>query len=829
MSAPTWALTVPQPAAWAIAHGYQDVYNRSKTTDLRGWIAICASDVVDGELMHQASRLSGRTQEEITADLSRPFTIVAVARLVDVCDDDPCDCGQWASRWLIHWKLADAIPLADPIPVPREFGSWKMPEELAAEVAHQWELAAARAAEQPEPEPELEQRNDSLALRDRLLPLPGPAEGYRHVLLLGTTGAGKTTVIRQLLGTDPDTERFPSTSSAKTTVADTELILSNERRFRAALTFADRDEITDHLRDNVWEAAHAVFEGRPEKTVYDKLLDHVSQRFRFRYLLGDIRPPETADDLDDLDELDDLDDLEALDENEPPRGDGAPGRRGTPPDPRTAALVQEVVEAIHHLVNTQAIAIQADITAGDGDRTIEEVREDELENRVRRSGICAKVVEALLGAIEERFDGLTEGELQRDADGWPVSWTWETHDRAEFLRVITRFSSNQAVFFGSLLTPLVNGIRVSGPFRPLWWDADARLVLIDGEGMGHVQESATEVSTRVRKRLDDVDAVVLVDNAAQPMQAAPVAIMRTAAATGNGDKLHFLFTHLDLVKGDNIRSAEDQRRHVRESAENVLNAVRADLGVAERILRRRLDEAGYFVANVHGRLDPRRLDPSRRRESLRTIRDFTKMMEALTADTVETEVGPARPVYKSADLTRAVAEAADVFHRLWDGLLGLSYDPEIKKQHWATLKALTRRLSEGRTDEYRDLRPAASLRTNLEQALYLLIQRPVRWTGTEPGPEEQQVVFDRISQAVTKRLVKTIDRIITEAPRPDWLRAYEEHGKGSTIRRAQILATDIYTHAVPRPGLGEAYQNPFARGVYTAFAEVAAEQDFLLE
>ncbi|GAA0338485.1 hypothetical protein NE235_27895 [Actinoallomurus spadix] len=823
MSAPTWALTVPQPAAWAIAHGYQDVYNRPFSTDVRGWIAICAGAAVDTELMHLTSRLTGRTPEEIAEASPERSMVVAVARLVDVCDDEACECGPWANKRFIHWRIADAILLPEPVPAPHIFGIWKMSDELAARVTHQWELAAARAAEQPA----AEERKDSLALRDRLLPLPGPAESYRHVLLLGTTGAGKTTVIRQLLGTDPETERFPSTSSAKTTVADTELILTGDRRFQAAVTFADRDEIADHLRDNVWEAAKAVFEGRPEPTVYDKLLDHISQRFRFSYILGRPSPPRAAGDLDDLDDLEALDDDELL---ETASGD-APGENGTPADTTTAEMIQEVVEAIQHLVNTQVSVVQTEITASDKERPREEVIEDELENRVRRSVICEKVVEALLGAIEKRFSLLTAGELQRDSNGWPVSWTWGTDDRAEFLNVITRFSSNQAAFFGTLLTPLVNGIRVSGPFRPLWRDSDARLVLIDGEGMGHVQESATEVSTRVRKRLDDVDAIVLVDNAAQPMQAAPVAIMRTAAATGNGDKLHFLFTHLDLVKGDNIRTVTDQKRHVLESAENVLNAVRADLGVAERVLRRQLYDASYFVGGIQGRIDLRRLDPTRPRDKapLRTSRELVALMDALTADTVEMEVGPARPVYKSADLTRTVAEAAGVFHRLWDGMLGLSYDPEVKKQHWATIKALTRRLSEGRTDEYRDLRPAASLRTYLETRLYLLIQKPVRWTGAQPEPEEQQVVFDRISQAVTKRLVKLIDRMITEEPHADWLRAYEEYGKGSTIRRAQILATDIYTHAVPRPGLSDAYDNPFAQAVYAAFAEVAAEQDLLLE
>lgn len=826
MSTPTWALTVPQPAAWAITHGHQDVYNRPYSTDVRGWIAICAGAAVDAELLHLTARLMGRTPDQISAACPERSMVVAVARLVDVCDDEPCDCGHWANKRFIHWRIADAIPLAEPVPAPHIFGIWKMSDELSARVSHQWQVA--QDAAQAEEQPAAKGPKDFLSLRDELLPLPGAAEGYRHVLLLGTTGAGKTTVIRQLLGTDPETERFPSTSPAKTTVADTELILTSERRFRAAVTFADRDEIADHLRDNVWEAAKAVFEGRPDTVVHDKLLDHVSQRFRFSYLLGRSVRRLAADD--------DLDDLEALDDDEPLDADGVedrPGGTGTPAqgrsDPRTAELIQEVVEAIHHVVRKELMAVQAEVTTGGDDRTIDEIVEDELENRVRRSPVCTKVVEAILSAIEERFDLLTVGRLHRDVNGWPESWTWDTDDRADFLRVITRFSSNQAVFFGTLLTPLVNGIRVAAPFRPLWMDADARLVLIDGEGMGHVQESATEVSTRVRKRLDDVDAIVLVDNAAQPMQAAPVAVMRTAAATGNGDKLHFLFTHLDLVKGDNIQTFGDQKRHVLQSAENVLNAVREDLGVAERVLRRRLDEARYFVGNIQGALDPRRLDLDRHRASQRTVKEFSALVDALTAEAIETEVGPARPAYKSEQLTQTVAEAARVFHHLWDGMLGLPYDPEIKKQHWATVKALTRRLSEGRTDEYRDLRPAASLRTGLENALYLLIQKPVRWTGPEPDAEQQQIIFDNISRDVTKRLVRLVDRLITEEPRPDWLRAYEEQGKGSTFRRAQILAEDIYARAVPRPDQADAYESSFAGAVHAAFQEVAAAQNFLLD
>lgn len=50
---------------------------------------------------------------------------------------------------------------------------------------------------------------DFPALRSAVIPLPTSEAGYHSVLLLGTTGAGKTTLVRQLLGTDPRRNASP--------------------------------------------------------------------------------------------------------------------------------------------------------------------------------------------------------------------------------------------------------------------------------------------------------------------------------------------------------------------------------------------------------------------------------------------------------------------------------------------------------------------------------------------------------------------------------------------------------------------------------------------
>jgi len=81
-----------------------------------------------------------------------------------------------------------------------------------------------------------------------------------------------------------------------------------------------------------------------------------------------------------------------------------------------------------------------------------------------------------------------------------------------------------------------------------------------------------------------VAAVLLVDNAARPMQAAPVAARKGIAVSGNASKLHVIFTHFDQVKGDNLPGFSDREQHVLASVENVLKSIGDELGpAAERV------------------------------------------------------------------------------------------------------------------------------------------------------------------------------------------------------------------------------------------------------
>jgi len=327
--------------------------------------------------------------------------------------------------------------------------------------------------------------------------------------------------------------------------------------------------------------------------------------------------------------------------------------------------------------------------------------------------------------------------------------------------------------------------------------------LIDGEGLGHSPKSVATLSTHVATQLQQVDAVLLVDNAAQPMQAAPVAALKSIAVSGNATKLHFLFTHFDQVPGDNLPTFSAREEHVLASAENVLKAIGDELGPAgERILRRRIDEARFFVGDIQEPLNPKK------KAGARTAQQFEALLRLLAHPELAAPSGPSRPVFDRMNLSLAVTEAAKTFHARWRGLLGLDMN----------------------ADAPNSLQPVADLRNQLQIQLYLMQQRPVRWEGGDPTDDEKQVIIDTVSTAITMKLMELTQRRLAEDVRLGWQAAYAQRGRGSSFIRAKIIAADVYERGAPIPTVSASPdQNRFLKDVASLVAEVAGQLDMILE
>ena len=612
---------------------------------------------------------------------------------------------------------------------------------------------------------------DFLALRDGVIALPSSqTSDYRSALFLGTTGAGKTTLLRQIMGTDPAKERFPSTSTAKTTVHETEVVLQ-EGLFSAVVTFFPMEDVREHLKECVSAAVLAAYRSESDSDQMRRLLTHVNQRFRFNYVLGNGPVKDTSDFDND--------------------GNGDIDAESGDLLKRTNDVLSSALASVKEIAARYGESLRTELNATDekDQRVIDELFEEVLDNRTRDDETFQQVVDAVMDEIEERFVLLPGGKLQKTKVGWPLTWTWETGDRDAFIAAISRFASNYAPLFGTLLTPLVNGVRVAGPFFPAWPNNRPKLVLLDGEGLGHTPRSMSTISTALSKRIDMVDAVILVDNATQPMLAAPVAAMKDLVSSGNSAKLIFAFTHFDKVSGDNLPNPSARSQHVLASAENVLSAIGEDLGpFAERALRTRLKTSRVFLADLDQKLDVESKDGKR------TASQLGKLLEMIDRIVERPKPIDSRPIYDRMNLVLAVRDAAVAFSTGWRRRL-----EGADKEPWQRVKALSRRFATGIADHYDTLHPVADLKRELQQRLYVLLQNPVGWDGPEPSDDDKQSIFDAIAEDLSRRLLDLAARRVKSERLPEWRNAYDESGPRSTFRRAKLIAERVYDVAAPVP------------------------------
>jgi hypothetical protein len=623
---------------------------------------------------------------------------------------------------------------------------------------------------------------DSAQLREAHIPLPGREEGYAHVLLVGTTGAGKTTILRHIIGSSHERDRFPSTSTARTTIADTEIVTS-DGPFKAAVTFMSEFEARAHIDECIEAACIGAIDNQSDAKIAAALLSHREQRFRLSYVLGDW----------DADEVAEQDDFSF----EPTKSIPA----GNPDDDDIVSAEERRANNIRLAVyvatiKTLATEIASRTEANFGALKAQDTPDDKAawlefySDQLFESEEFAKLSLDIRDDVESRFDGIATEDLQRSATGWPELWTFESPDRNVFLRQVRWFSSNHFRQFGKLLTPLVDGMRVRGPFRPLLKELQVadRLVLFDTQGLGHTAESVSSISTKVTKRFADVDLIVLVDSARQPMQAASLALLRAAGSAGYADKIALAFSHFDQVKGDNLQTLSQKRNHVIASITNSIAGLRQLLGApVANALERQLENHVFMFGGLDREID---VIPSG------VIREMSRLLKILQAAAEPEKSAEAAPIYAPGGLELALRDAVESFLRPWEARLGLAYRDGIRTEHWTRIKALTRRFANGWGDEYDNLRPASDLIGRLQEEISRWLDSPAGWTRQPLDDEERMAALNPVRNAVFSALHELVNDRLSDQHRSDWLSAYTYSGAGSGRRRSGDIRR-IYEETAP--------------------------------
>ena len=625
-------------------------------------------------------------------------------------------------------------------------------------------------------------------LREEVLPLPTPEEGYARVMLVGATGAGKTTLLRHLIGSDHKRDRFPSTSTAKTTTADIEII-TGSGPFRAAITFMTEHEVRCAVDECLEAACESVIRGHDDTRIAEALLEHREQRFRLSYPLGNWGQAQQGLSIDyeydmDFDEPDEANEEDSLPDDE---------TVGSTEIAENNDRLSRYVDRIKAIAT--AVGHKVEKERGDflGLKNANQ-RQDWLEyftNALYEDQDFGQLSLDIMDVLTDRFDLTEAGDFERSATGWPTIWRYEEEDRGVFLRQVRWFSSNHDQQFGRLLTPLVDGVRVHGPFQPAAIESQnnsRQLVLLDGEGLGHSAKEATSVSTKVTEKFTEVDMILLVDTSQSPLQAAALELLRSVGSSGHGHKLAIAFTHFDQVKGDNLGSYAKRRSHVRASIGNAIGSLRESLGapVAE-ILEKRMESGDFYLGDLDrpiGKIRP---------GFVKTMRELMERMRR-SADPVE--VPDLAPSYNIVRLELALRDAADGFKNPWLARLGLNYHDGIRKEHWGRVKALCRRIANRWDNEYDGLRPVADFVRQLQASISLWLDSPSEWTRVPENEDERQATIDEIRKKVFNRIHQLSQQRLITSHSGEWQRAFAYSGIGSSRDRAKEMS-GIYHEAAP--------------------------------
>lgn len=289
------------------------------------------------------------------------------------------------------------------------------------------------------------------------------------------------------------------------------------------------------------------------------------------------------------------------------------------------------------------------------------------------------------------------------------------------------------------------------------------------------------------------DMILLADNAAQPMQAGPVAVLRTLVSSGHEAKLGILMTHFDEVKGDNLRGSGAKKDHVTGSFYNAIHAIGKTAGRdAEQSLKRLIPDRMFFLSGIQ--------------EVLPTGSKLTRSELSRLLDSIEQSILPPppvnySPVYDVANLVLAIQNATQEFHDTWRGVLGYGSRSGSAPEHWTRVKALTRRIGVMSKDEYDSLRPIADLIRFLQSHVSRFLSEPLSWKPENPAEDreaERVQAIDNIRAQVFARLHDLTKRRLIDERLSGWVEAYEHRGTGSTRVRAKELV-NLYESAAPVP------------------------------
>jgi len=367
---------------------------------------------------------------------------------------------------------------------------------------------------------------------------PLPADLPR-IYLLGDTGAGKTTIIRKLLGTEAS--KFPTTRQTRTTVAPTEYVIWQHEGYDITVVLKPVSEVTGYLEEILSSAITRFYLDRNREQLLRDLRQTSDQRFRLYYLLD-------------------------------------------------RAFMVKVADLIAGLVGGLEEGVRA---------LQQEFPEDEEETGIFVELALSEMGEPY-DSLKATVLHEIQRQVAATCNGKQLGTTWsvfkhENPSRDDFLTKCKAILSSET----DSISPVIQHARIRGQLYAPWMETDAEAVIIDGEGIGHDTKEAGQLDARHYDYFYQSDLILLIEESKKPFIAGGKNALKSIFQRGYGDKLLLLFTKLDEVEpyDSDDPTDEDRVNEVRDGLTNVSASLKEegneiDLATEQAFFLGGLQEAG---------------------------------------------------------------------------------------------------------------------------------------------------------------------------------------------------------------------------------------------
>lgn len=339
-----------------------------------------------------------------------------------------------------------------------------------------------------------------------------------RLYLLGDTGAGKTTIIRKILGTEKS--KFPTTRQTRTTVAPTEYVIQDSHEFDITVVLKLLSEVEGYVDEILKEAITKYQKDKAKDKIVKNLKQTSDQRFRLYYLLSKEFSDKIAEQI--------IEFAPMLDEQV------AEYQKAFPEDQEeTGIFVDLALDAL----NDNYASISSNIIA----------------------------------EVQRMSANTCEGQ-QLDSSG--KVYKYSNTNQEHFISKCKEILSSEV----NSISPLIEYARIRGSMSAPWINSGTEVVIIDGEGIGHDAKEVGQLSSRHYDYFYQSDAILLIEESKKPFVAGGKSALKSIFKRGYREKLLVLFTKLDEVElyDEDDPTNEDKIEEVKDGLTNVLASLKEE-------------------------------------------------------------------------------------------------------------------------------------------------------------------------------------------------------------------------------------------------------------